>query len=118
MTAKIDRNGVTASLTQLPHAWFDAHSALSGTTQDIAGRWTKGITDQVQRNLDLCGNLAACQNVGEAMRLQERWLSETIDGVSTSIKDLQNLGTELSQRWMTPHKGNSATHARTPAAAA
>ena len=116
MTAKSDRNDM--SLTQLPEAWFDAFSALSGVSQDIASRWTKGISDQVQRNLDLCSNLAACRDAGEAVGFQQRWLSQTIEGVSADVKDLQNLAAGLSRQWMASGKGKSTAHARTQTATA
>lgn len=118
MTAKADRHSVTASLTLLPDAWFDAVSALSGVSQEIASRWTKGITDQVQRNLDLCSSLATCQDVGEVAQFQQRWLSQTVEGVSADVKDLQNLAAGLSRQWLAPGKGKATTPARAPTATA
>ena len=116
MSTEAGPNGWPAMLGQMPEGWMENCKAFSSASQAITERWMKGCTEQVQANLDVFTRLAGCKDAGEIAEIQRHWWQDTVDRLSTEMKDCQDQLMAATRNSLSGLNSGPSSHSRRPPA--
>jgi hypothetical protein len=95
---KLNAGGLPSMMGQMPDNWLESCKSLASLSQVMAERWVANRAAQHQHMVDTITKMTACKSPAEAAEIQQRWFRETVEHLTTEVKQYQEQVAALSQQ--------------------